>query len=45
MEWDTGAAHAVVNEAGKQLKQYKDDRYSKQQYNKKYLLNKWFVVN
>jgi 3'(2'), 5'-bisphosphate nucleotidase len=45
IEWDTGAAHAVADEAGKQLQRYKDDRYSKHKYNKKYLLNKWFVVN
>ena len=45
MEWDTGAAHAIVNEAGKILQKYKDGVYSKHKYNKKYLLNSFFVVS
>jgi 3'(2'), 5'-bisphosphate nucleotidase len=44
MEWDTGAAHAVVNESGKSLKKYTNGRYSKHGYNKKALLNQWFSV-
>jgi 3'(2'), 5'-bisphosphate nucleotidase len=45
MEWDTGAAHAVVNEAGKNLKKYKNGKYLKHKYNKEDLLNSWFVVS
>ena len=45
MEWDTGAAHAVVIESGKNLKKYKNGKYSKHEYNKESLLNEWFVVN
>ena len=44
MEWDTGAAHAIVNESGKYLQQYKFSGYSTHKYNKKNLLNQWFVV-
>jgi len=44
MEWDTGAAHAVVSESGKKLQKYKNGKYSKHEYNKKDLLNQWFVV-
>ena len=44
MEWDTGAAHAVVNEAGISLKKYKNGKYFKHEYNKEDLLNSWFVV-
>jgi len=42
MEWDTGAAHAVVIEAGKEVLQFwqKDNLL----YNKEVLLNPWFVV-
>jgi len=42
MEWDTGAAHAVVIEAGKQVVQYENDEPVV--YNKENLLNPWFVV-
>jgi 3'(2'), 5'-bisphosphate nucleotidase len=45
MEWDTGAAHAIVNESGKKLQKYNNNRYTIHTYNKKTLLNKWFVVN
>lgn len=45
MEWDTGAAHAIVNGAGMQLRKYANESYSKHVYNKKSLLNSWFVVN
>jgi 3'(2'), 5'-bisphosphate nucleotidase len=42
MEWDTGAAHAVVIEAGKKVLQFgKEDNVV---YNKEELLNPWFVV-
>lgn len=44
MEWDTGAAHAVVLEAGKCLEKYNEHNYSKHLYNKENLLNDWFVV-
>ena len=44
MEWDTGAAHSIVNEAKKVLKCYENNRYFKHLYNKKNLLNRWFVV-
>jgi len=45
MEWDTAAAHAIVNESGKNLQKYKDGKYSKHEYNKENLLNHWFVVD
>ena len=44
MKWDTGAAHAIVNESEKNLQKYKNGKYSKHVYNKKDLLNQWFVV-
>jgi 3'(2'), 5'-bisphosphate nucleotidase len=44
MEWDTGAAHAIINEAEKSFKKYKIGQYSKHKYNKEDLLNRWFVV-
>lgn len=44
MEWDTGAAHAIINESGKQLLGYKNDHYFRHNYNKEKLLNCWFVV-
>jgi 3'(2'), 5'-bisphosphate nucleotidase len=44
MEWDTGAAHAVVNESGNSLKMINSEGLSEHRYNKKNLLNKWFVV-
>ena len=42
MEWDTAAAHAIVSESGKKVLQFN----SKEEmiYNKKSLLNPWFVV-
>ena len=42
MEWDTAAAHAIVNESDSLFYKYKDqgDHY----YNKENLLNDWFVV-
>jgi len=45
MEWDTGAAHAIINESGKKLRKYSDELYSSCKYNKYSLLNQWFVVN
>jgi 3'(2'), 5'-bisphosphate nucleotidase len=42
MEWDTGAAHAVVLEAGKEVIQYGSSNAVV--YNKENLLNPWFVV-
>lgn len=45
MEWDTGAAHSIIIESGKNLQSYKDGKYSKHVYNKKNLLNEWFVVD
>ena len=45
MEWDTGAAHAIVNETGCYLKKYtKNNIMQKHVYNKKNLLNEWFIV-
>lgn len=43
MEWDTAAAHAVVLESGKKVLQY--DNNKSVVYNKKNLLNPWFVVS
>jgi 3'(2'), 5'-bisphosphate nucleotidase len=42
MEWDTAAAHAIVLESGKEVVEYKTNLALK--YNKKNLLNSWFVV-
>jgi len=42
MEWDTGAAHAIVLESGKQVVQYENN--NPLVYNKENLLNPWFVV-
>ena len=42
MEWDTAAAHAIVNESGKKVMKY--DSHEELTYNKKNLLNPWFVV-
>ena len=42
MEWDTAAAHAIVNESNGLFNRYKDN--SAHLYNKKNLLNDWFVV-
>jgi 3'(2'), 5'-bisphosphate nucleotidase len=45
MEWDTGAAHAVVSESNSELQSYSGGKYLKHKYNKKCLLNQWFVVH
>ena len=42
MEWDTAAAHAIVNESNGLFSRYIDN--SAHLYNKKNLLNDWFVV-
>tara|TARA_B100001142_G_C14337643_1_gene656546 strand:- start:984 stop:1775 length:792 start_codon:yes stop_codon:yes gene_type:complete len=42
MEWDTGAGHAIVKMAGFSVKQYNTD--IEVTYNKKNLLNPWFLV-
>lgn len=45
MEWDTGAAHAIVMEAGMTLQKYTfENGYEPHLYNKENLLNGWFVV-
>jgi len=45
MEWDTAAAHAIVNESDGLFNKYIDkDVYQKHLYNKENLLNDWFVV-
>ena len=45
MEWDTAAAHAIVNESGGLFNKYlNNDTYQKHVYNKENLLNDWFVV-
>ena len=42
MEWDTAAAHAVVNFSGKKI--YEFDANNELRYNKENLLNPWFIV-
>eukprot|EP01022_Parablepharisma_sp_SALTPOND_P004804 TRINITY_DN12100_c0_g4_i1.p2 TRINITY_DN12100_c0_g4~~TRINITY_DN12100_c0_g4_i1.p2 ORF type:complete len:248 (-),score=27.22 TRINITY_DN12100_c0_g4_i1:329-1072(-) len=42
MEWDTAAAHAVVNESGKKVYEFTSKK--ELVYNKENLLNPWFVV-
>jgi 3'(2'), 5'-bisphosphate nucleotidase len=42
MEWDTGAAHAIVLESGKKVYKYGTDEQLT--YNKENLLNPWFIV-
>jgi len=45
MEWDTAAAHAIVNESNGLFNKYLDNgTYQQHLYNKKNLLNDWFVV-
>lgn len=43
MEWDTAAGHAIVREAGFEMYQAQEDGIPLQ-YNKKDLLNPWFIV-
>ena len=42
MEWDTAAADAIVRESGKMTYQFENDKPII--YNKRDLLNPWFVV-
>ena len=42
MEWDTAAAHAIVNEAGRQV--LNRETGEPLTYNKENLLNPWFIV-
>ena len=45
MEWDTAAAHAIVNESNGLFNKYVHNGvYQQHLYNKKNLLNDWFVV-
>ena len=44
MEWDTGAAHAIIQESGKSIKSYANFQYLEFLYNKKKLLNCSFVA-
>jgi len=48
MEWDTGAADAIVRESGKMVYQYNSEHGTQNTepvvYNKENLLNPWFVV-
>jgi 3'(2'), 5'-bisphosphate nucleotidase len=41
MEWDTGAAHAIIKESGKNIRSYTAPQFL---YNKKSLLNDYFVA-
>jgi len=43
MEWDTGAAHAIVNASGAKVLDYNTN--TELVYNKENLLNPWFVVS
>jgi len=43
MEWDTGAGHAIAKMAGFSVTQYNTEK--EVVYNKKNLLNPWFLVN
>lgn len=42
MEWDTAAGHAIAKAAGKEM--YHEDGITPLTYNKKNLLNPWFIV-
>jgi len=43
-EWDTGAAHAIIQESGKSIKSYTNFQYLEFLYNKKKLFNYNFVA-
>ena len=45
MEWDTGAAHAIVNESRCVLHRLNKKVFFKHVYNKKILLNDYFIVS
>jgi len=42
MEWDTAAADAIVRKAGKMIYNFKSMKSFK--YNKKYIVNPWFII-
>lgn len=42
MEWDTAAAHAILNGVGKKVLRYEEDL--ELEYNKSDLLNPWFIA-
>jgi len=42
MEWDTAAGHAIANTAGCKIFKFQSEEEIK--YNKKSLLNPWFLV-
>ena len=44
MEWDTAAAHAIINEAGASIEEYANKGRHTLRYNKNILLNNWFYV-
>jgi len=44
MEWDTGAAHTIIQESGKRIKNYINFQYFDFLYNKKKLLNCYFIA-
>ncbi len=44
MEWDTAAADAIVRESGKMTYQFDENNSTSVIYNKKNLLNPWFIV-
>jgi len=44
MEWDTGAANAIINESGMKLSGFIDGAYVSFLYNKINLLNSKFIV-
>jgi 3'(2'), 5'-bisphosphate nucleotidase len=44
MEWDTGAAHAIIQESGGSIKSYTNSQYLEFLYNKKNLLNCCFIA-
>ena len=43
MEWDTAAGHAIVNFSGKKLIDFTTQK--EMIYNRKNLLNNWFIVS
>ena len=43
MEWDTAAAHAILIETGKKIEKYNNKTCTAHLYNKKNLLNDWFI--
>ena len=45
MEWDTAAAHAILIETGKKIEKYNNKTCTAHLYNKKNLLNDWFITH